>query len=193
MPRTPTSTRLNRTAVIEAAEVLVDAHGWTELTMTALAGSLDVRVPTLYSHVDNLDDLLTEIQIRAHAAMANGFQAAAAGRSGADGFRRTAVVQRDFARHHPGLYDLAMAAPRDIDAVLRAAAPSRATLAALVESFGITEPSWDLIMNVVATVHGVIALDRTGLFAGAADVDVAYDRAVETVIAMLEREGGGTA
>jgi len=64
---------------------------------------------------------------------------------------------------------------------------------ALAESFGVPEPSWDLIMNVVGTLHGVIVLDRVGLFAGAADTTAAYDRAVETVIALLEREGGATA
>lgn len=192
MTRAQSTPRLNRLAVIEAAETLIDEGGWTALTMTALAATLDVRVPSLYSHVDSLEDLLSEVQIRAHATLATRFQAAAAARSRANGLRRTAAALRDFAIEHPGLYDLAMSQPRDIQAVLNAAGPSSETLAALAESFGVVKQSWELIMNVVGTLHGVIVLDRVGLFAGVADTDAAYNRAVNMVIDLLEREGDST-
>lgn len=52
-----------------------------------------------------------------------------------------------------------------------------------------SDPPWDLVMNVVATLHSIVVLDRAGLFAGAADTELAYARGIEMVVAMLEREG----
>ena len=54
--------RLDRAAVVEAAEVLVDRDGWAFLTMTALAADLGVRGPSLYSHVDSIEALLGLVQ-----------------------------------------------------------------------------------------------------------------------------------
>jgi hypothetical protein len=42
-------------------------------------------------------------------------------------------------------------------------------------------------MNCLATLHGVIALDRTNLFDGTIDLDAAYDRAVTMVVDLLRR------
>jgi hypothetical protein len=82
-----------------------------------------------------------------------------------------------------------MSSPFDPAAVAEAAEPSRAALLAVIESFGVTDPSYELLMNCLATLHGVIALDQVGLFGDAADVDTAYDRAVQMVIDLLEQLG----
>lgn len=183
------SKRLNRAAVLDAAESLVDQSGWRELTMTALAAEVGIRVPSLYTHVDSADELLAAIQVRAHEQLSLRLQRAAMGRSGATAFSALARVLREFADDRPGLYDLAMARPFDADAVAQAAEPSRAALLAVIESFGVRAPSYGLLMNCLATLHGVIALDQVGLFGDTADVDAAYDRAVQMVIDLLERIG----
>ena len=108
-----TRRRLDRAAVVAAAELLVDRNGAAQLTVTALANELEIRGPSLYSHVANLEELLSLVQNRALAELGTGLQRAAMGRSGRDGVRALAAALRTFATAHPGRYDLAMSKPID--------------------------------------------------------------------------------
>ncbi len=176
---------LTRTAVLDAAATLVDADGWEQLTMTALAAKLGIRVPSLYSHVANAEAVLGALQVRAHEALATRFQRAAMGKAQAPAFRALAQVLRDYASEHGGLYELALQRPIDRSATRAASEPSSAAFAAVIESFGI-DPTPGLAMSCLATLHGVITLDRTGLFDPAVDVDETYTRAVDMLLHMLE-------
>jgi AcrR family transcriptional regulator len=179
--------RLSRPTVLDAAEELVDRDGWRALTMTGLAKVLGVRGPTLYGHVDGLEALLGEVQVRAHAELARRLQRAAMGKTGRGAFRSLADVLRSFADDHPGLYDLAMSEAIDLPAVLVASEPSGVALIAVIESFGVPAPDRELLMNCLATLHGVIALERAGFFGDAVDVGTVYDRAVDMVVLLLEQ------
>lgn len=63
--RTPArATRLNRDAVVNAALSFLDRAGWDALTINALAVELGTKGPSLYNHVDSLDDLRHEVRDR---------------------------------------------------------------------------------------------------------------------------------
>jgi AcrR family transcriptional regulator len=177
---------LNRELIAETAEALVDREGWQQLSMTALARKLGVRGPSLYNHVDSLDALLADVQARALAELSGRLQRAAMGRSGAQALRALAAVLRAFAAEHPGRYDLAMSEAIDRVRMAAAGEPAQAALTAVIESFDIAEPAMDLLQTCLAPLHGVIALDRSHLFAGLTDTSVVYERAVDLVILMLE-------
>lgn len=185
----PRTRGLSRAAIIDTAETLIDRDGWQQLTMTGLANTLGIQVPSLYSHVENLEAVLAGAQAHAHTMLATRLGRAAMGRSREQGFRALADVLRAFAAEHGGLYDLAMRAALDEPAVLAASEPSGAALVAVIESFGIREPTLDLQMSCLATLHGVIALDRSGIFGGMVDASAAYERGVAMIIDELEREG----
>jgi AcrR family transcriptional regulator len=185
----PPRARLSRTAVVETAEVLVDRDGWQQLTMTALAAKLGVRGPSLYSHVGSIEDLLAEVQECALAACASRLQRAAMGKAGATCFAALAHELRAFATEHPGLYDLAMSEAIDQERMNAAGEPAQAALRAVVESFGIVDPPFELQLTCFAALHGVIALDRSRLFAGKADTSDLYSRTTDLVILMLTTEG----
>ena len=93
---------LTAAAVVEAAELLVDRDGAAQLTMTALASELEIRGPSLYSHVANLEELLSLVQTRALAELGSGLQRAAMGRSGPDGVRALASALRSVRHKSPG-------------------------------------------------------------------------------------------
>ena len=86
--------RLGRDEVLAAAEELVDQAGWDGLTMSALASSLGVRAPSLYHHVDGLDALRAELQVRHMAALSDTLLRASVGQSGLEGVRAQALAQR---------------------------------------------------------------------------------------------------
>ena len=183
-----TSRRLHRAAVVEAAAQLVDTDGWRSLTMTEVARKLGVQGPTLYGHVDSIEALLGAVQIAAHGQLAQDLQRAAVGRVGAEALRAMARALRSFAREHPGLYELATSELIDRPGVHAAAEPSSAALAAVIGSFGV-ESTLELQVNCLATLHGVLALDRARFFGEGLDVDHAYERAIDMVVRRLEDEG----
>ena len=184
----PSRARLDRETVVATAEQLVDRDGWAYLTMTALATKLGVRGPSLYSHVDGVEALLGEIQQRALRDIGNDLQRAAMGRSGPGGLRALADAQRGFARRHPGRYELAMSEPVDEPANREAGRAAGEALAAVIHSFGVRHVTNELQFTCVATLHGVLALDRAGLYRAAhLDLDAVWAEAVDLVVHLVQR------
>jgi AcrR family transcriptional regulator len=178
--------RLDREAVVEAAERLVDRDGAGQLTMTALASELEIRGPSLYSHVANLEELLSLVQNRALAELGSDLQRAAMGRSGPDGVRALASVLRTFARRHPGRYDLAISKPIDRPAMRAAGLAAGEAFVAVITSMGV-QMSNELAFSCLATLHGVLVLDRAGLYPRTeVDVDAVYAQATELVMYVME-------
>jgi AcrR family transcriptional regulator len=181
--------RLTRELVVETAEALVDLRGWNQLTMTALATKLGVRGPSLYSHVENVETLLADVQVRALSALSARLQRAAMGKVADSCMRFLSDELRAYATEHPGLYDLAMSEAIDGDRMQMAGEPAAAALTAAIESFGIADPPLETLLTCFATLHGVIVLDRTRLFRGVAEIGDLYDQATDLVILWLKTQG----
>jgi AcrR family transcriptional regulator len=178
--------RLDRAAVVEAAELLVDRDGAAQLTMTALAGELEIRGPSLYSHVASLEALLSLVQNRALAELGSDLQRAAMGRSGPDGVRALASALRTFATRHPGRYDLAISQPIDRPAMQAASLAAGEAFVAVIESMGV-QISNELAFSCLATLHGVLTLERAGLYPRTeVDVDAVYAQATDLVMRTIE-------
>jgi AcrR family transcriptional regulator len=178
--------RLDRAAVVEAAELLVDRDGAAKLTMTALASELEIRGPSLYSHVASLDELLSLVQNRALAELGSDLQRAAMGRSGPDGVRALASALRAFASRHPGRYDLALSKPIDRPAIQAASRPAAEAFVAVIESMGVQITN-ELAFSCLATLHGVLTLDRAGLYPRTeVDIDAVYAQGTKLVMHVIE-------
>jgi AcrR family transcriptional regulator len=178
--------RLDRAAVVEAAELLVDRDGAAQLTMTALASELEIRGPSLYSHVASLEELLSLVQNRALAELGSDLQRAAMGRSGPDGVRALASALRAFATRHPGRYDLALSKPIDRPAIQAASRPAAEAFIAMIESMGVQITN-ELAFSCLATLHGVLTLDRAGLYPRTeVDIDAVYAQGTELVMHVIE-------
>src|SRR6201987_2591678 len=56
--------KLSRDAIVNAALTFLDRDGWDALTINALATQLGTKGPSLYNHVDSLDDLRRTVRMR---------------------------------------------------------------------------------------------------------------------------------
>src|SRR5262245_45314333 len=56
--------RLSRDGIVHAALTFLDREGWDALTINALAAQLGTKGPSLYNHVDGLEDLRRAVRIR---------------------------------------------------------------------------------------------------------------------------------
>lgn len=185
--------RLDRETVLTAAEALVDREGYDTLSMTQLAAELDTRVSTLYNHVAGLEELRSEIQLRAMLLMGRHVQRAAMGRSGADGLREMCVALRDFAGQFPQRYAALTRKPSDPDALFVAAGDTLEALSVMVRSTGLPEDSTlPTGMAIFAAVHGFVSLEVSGYFGGIEDLAQVFDQVIRGAVtsAVLEATRG---
>ena len=178
--------RLDREQVLATAEAMVDRDGWRQLTMTALASELGVKVPSLYNHVPNLEALRGELQNRTLREIGTVMNRKAMGRTGETAMRAMATAFRRYASEHPGRYDLAMQEPVDRDAFNAASGDAAAALSAVIRSYGISDPTFELQLSSFAALHGVLVLEHTGFFPPSIDVDHVFTTVLDVVLAMLD-------
>ena len=88
--------------VVSAAAEIADAGGLDQASLSNVAAALGVRVPSLYKHVDGLDDLQVRLALYAGQNLIDTLHHAAAGKSGRDALVATFTAHRRFATSHPG-------------------------------------------------------------------------------------------
>lgn len=184
-------TRLDRESVIRRAETLVDELGLDEVTMTVLAKTLGTKVSSLYNHVDGLEDLRAEIQVRAMKDLATTMRSRAMGRSGAEGLQDLARAFLAYARAHPHRY-AAMTRPiMNREKFFAASAEAVEAAAAMVGSTGLSaDESLASQMALFSALHGFASLETSGFFGPLVDTSFDYDSiygqvvegAVETIM-----------
>lgn len=173
--------------VVSVAADLVDRDGPAALTLAGLAARLEVRAPSLYSHVGGIDELRRLIGLQALDLFAEAGREAAIGRSGADALRHIARAYRETARAHPGMYAFIQAArPGDHEWGKR----SERVLAPLFAALGGMGLEGDRMIHAARTVrsalHGFVILENGDGFGLAQQVDVTFTEMIETLINGLQ-------
>jgi AcrR family transcriptional regulator len=182
---------LDAARVVDAAAGIADAEGLEAVTLAKVAGELGVRAPSLYNHVDGRSDLLRAIAVLGVRELSAALREAAVGRASTDALTAAAHAYRAYARAHPGRYAATVAAPTAGDGEHRAAA-SEAVDVLLAVMRGWDLEGDDAIHAVRAfrsAVHGFVAIEASGGFGMAVDVDASFDRLVATLAGGLSEPG----
>jgi AcrR family transcriptional regulator len=178
---------LDADAVVAAAAALADESGLPDLTLARLAAALGIRTPSLYAHVDGLNDLRARLGARGAREMAGALQAAAAGRSGADALRAVATAYRAYAHAHPGTYAaMQVASDREDNQVAGAAAVG--VFLAVLDGYRIAgDDAIHAVRAIRSGLHGFVTLEREGGFGIPLSLDESFVTLVEMIDAGLER------
>jgi AcrR family transcriptional regulator len=177
---------LDSETVVAAAARLADAEGFDALTLARLASLLGVRAPSLYAHVDSLDDLRRRLGARGARELGAALGEAAVGRAGIDALRAIAHAYRRYAREHPGSYAAAQRARLLRDDPQAAAAVAQVTDVALqvLNRHGITgEDAVHATRIVRVALHGFVTLEAGEGFG----LELSLDETFERLIVGLDR------
>jgi len=174
--------------VVAAAADLADEVGFENVTLSALARHFGVKDASLYSHIRNLDDLRTRLALFAGAELIDRIAVAVAGRAGKDALAAFAGAYREYALERPGRY---AATQIRMDQALIAASPDFRRTAeityGMLRAYGLEEPDLtDAVRLLRSTFHGYCALEATGGFGAARDVQKSWDKAVDALHVTLE-------
>jgi AcrR family transcriptional regulator len=181
--------------VVRAAAELVDEQGYDQLTLAALAQRVGVAAPSLYKHVDGIDDLNRGLAALALRELGEAMGAAAVGRARGDALRGIANAYRAYAIAHPGRYPATLRAPDpgDVDYVAAAQTVLDVVFAVLA-GYGLTgDDAIDATRAVHAAVHGFASLEAAGSFGMPQSIDRSYDRLIDGLDAALTGLGATAA
>jgi AcrR family transcriptional regulator len=178
---------LDAEAVVTAAAALADAEGLEAVTLARLAGTLGVRAPSLYVHVEGLPGLRRRLAARGARELAAALQAAAAGRAGRDALSAAGAAYRAYAREHPGTYAAAQRG-LDVDDPETASAGAQAVgaVVAILRGYGLEqEDAIHAVRIVRAAFHGFVSLEAGEGFRIPLDLDETFARLLAVLDAGL--------
>jgi AcrR family transcriptional regulator len=146
--------------LVRAGADLADEVGFDQVTVSALARRFDVKVASLYSHLENSQDLRTRIALLALEELADRAADALAGRAGRDALAAFADVYRDYARAHPGRYAAARLRLDPETAAASAGVRHAQLMRAVLRGYDLGEPEQTHAVRLLGSVfHGYVSLE----------------------------------
>ena len=191
-PQTPgrRPAKLSRDSIVNAALTFLDRDGWDALTINALATQLGTKGPSLYNHVDSLEDLRRPVRMRVVGDIIEMLNTVGQGRTRDDAVMAMASAYRSYAHHHPGRYSaftrmsLGGDDPEFTEATRAAAGPVIAVLA----SYGLDgEEAFHAALEFWSALHGFVLLEMTGVMNGIVDTDTVFSDMVMRLAAGMQR------
>ena len=198
------SPKLSRDVVVNAALTFLDREGWDALTINALANHLGTKGPSLYNHVDSLEDLRRTVRMRVIDDLLQMLSTVAAGRTRDDAVMAMASAYRSYAHHHPGRYSAFTRMPLGGDDP-EFTETSRAAAVPVIDvlaSYGLGgQDAFYAALEFWAALHGFVLLEMTGVMEsglmgsgddGRIDTDAVFsDMVLRLATGMGHRNGDG--
>ena len=183
--------KLSRDSIVNAALTFLDREGWDALTINALANQLGTKGPSLYNHVDSLQDLRRTVRMRVIEDIIDMLNTVGQGRTRDDAVMAMASAYRSYAHHHPGRYSAFTRMPLGggddpefTDATRAAAGPVIAVLA----SYGLDgEDAFYAALEFWSAMHGFVLLEMTGVMGSIVDTDTVFSDMVMRLAAGMQR------
>jgi AcrR family transcriptional regulator len=182
---------LDTAAVVRAAGEIADQVGLDQLTLALVAQKLNIRVPSLYNHVDGLAGLRQALALAGAQQCIDSLRKATVGKAGREALLSFMLAYRAFAQEHPGLYAISVAAPRVEASALYAVAQE------LLELMGILlapyqldqEQAYHCMRGIRSFIHGFVMLEAAGGFGMPISLDQSFQVMAEVFIDGIERLG----
>ena len=96
---------LDKDIILKTAADLADAEGIANVTLKALAEKLGVKPPSLYKHINGLEELKKALMLYGWKSLEKKVTRAAVGKSKEDAIRAIFYAYRDYVKEHPGVFE----------------------------------------------------------------------------------------
>lgn len=182
---------LNRVIIVTSAKEMIEEEGVPQFSMRKLAEKLGVKTASLYTHIESMEVLFTEIGLAALNDQKNCLMHAIGEKNGDAAVRAVAESYRKFATEHMELYRLIMQMPSGNDEVLKeAAAMTAEPFMKVLGDYHISasrQMHWQRVLR--GLMHGFIFEEQAGYFSHyPVSVNESYDIAINCVIDGLHKE-----
>ena len=181
--------------ILQKATEMIDEKGLDHLSFSLLAKELEIRPPSLYNHVDSLDDLKQLLAIQGLKGLYEYMLHAGIGKSGDAAIHSISRGYVEFVRKHPGLYMAATRIPHSLNEEF--AHHQQEILQLVLRILEIYELSEDMAIHIVrglrSILHGFTSLEQIGGFGMPLDIDqsltILINTFIEGIHSMSKAEG----
>jgi AcrR family transcriptional regulator len=185
---------LDLNTITDAAIAIVESDGLEAATLSSVAASLGIKVPSLYNHVSGLAGLRRLIALEAAARLTEHYRASQAPlppeATSSERLRAVAGAHRRFALDHPGLYRSLLPAPRpgEDDELHDAMAQPVRLVAAVMSGHDELDPARpdsttiNRLRALRSLIHGFVDLELNGGFGLPVDIDKSFEAAVDQMV-----------
>jgi AcrR family transcriptional regulator len=183
-------TRVDRGRLVTVASDLANRNGLDRLSMNEIALALGVRTPSLYSHVEGLDDVKRLIALAGLESFDKFLTREALGKSAAEAVKAIAHGVRKFARANPGVYAALLPTPdRDDREWNKAKDRVTDTFLRVLKGYGFDhEAEIHAMRGLRSLVHGFASLELSGALKNPVDREDSFDWLVLVFTEGLEAE-----
>jgi AcrR family transcriptional regulator len=173
----------------QEAAALANRYGLDGLSMSDLAQALNVRPPSLYSHVAGLADVKRLLALDGLAELEDGAARATIGKSGPDAVRALLNDYRDYVRKNPGVYAATVPTPPRSDREWSGAADRlRDTCLAALQGYVLRgSEAMHALRGLRSLGHGFASLELAGAMKDPVSRDQSFAWLVESFLAALEK------
>ena len=177
-------TKIDLAIILLKATQLIDEHGLEQLTLGKVAKELHIRPPSLYNHVNGLNELKQKLAIHGTNKLYDTMLQAAAGRSGDDAIQALSDAYIQFVRNHPGLYEATSRFPDSEDKELQEVQESIVRLAVQVlQVYNLEEEqAIHMVRGFRSILHGFATIEQMGGFGLPYDTDKSLAILINTFI-----------
>ncbi len=178
-----------QTRLLKEATALVNRRGLDGLSMSDLAQALNVRTPSLYSHVAGLEDVKRLLALHGLAELNAAAMRVTIGKSGPDAVRALLHGYRDFAEKNPGLYAATVPTPPRADRAWSGAVDLlMSTFLSALQRYNLRGPdAVHALRGLRSLVHGFVSLETAGALKHPVDRDASFAWLVESFLAALDK------
>lgn len=183
----PYPSRVNREAIIDKAQELIETEGYERLTLDILAAALGVRAPSLYRYFKSKTELLQAVNTATIEQLISALHTAdeqTPDDSDPIGqFLAMARAYREFAFIHPIAYALAYTSTQpELQIDERHAEAMALPIQAIMAKISGQEHSLTALRGALALLHGFVMLELAGQFRRGGDLSVAFIQSVEAYL-----------
>lgn len=184
--------RISREMVIETACNIADEKGLHNVSLKVVAEKLGIRTPSLYNHIEGLDELLREVAHQGMRTMNERMMQAAVGRAGDEAIRCIAVEYLNFMIEHPGIYEtIQWGTWNGTEKTAELFAEYTKLLGRIVRSCGCREEKTDEIVKLLSGIlHGFTTLQLKNAFLEPDKTRNALCTAIDTVLLGIHQRYG---
>jgi AcrR family transcriptional regulator len=172
---------LTRKRVVAEAAAVADEVGLDRLALATVAKRLNVSLPGMYRHIDNLDGLRRDLAVLGVQELTAAMRSAAVGYSGRDALHAIADAYRTYAKAHPACCAASVRAPDPADTEhLAAGAAAIEVLTAALSAYQLDgDDLVHAIRGLRAVLHGFVSLEASGGFGLPQSVDTTFGHLID--------------
>jgi AcrR family transcriptional regulator len=173
---------LDSNTILKAAAEMVNEQGLEAVTLASLAKKLTVRSPSLYNHINGLEDLQKQLAIYGIDQLYRALIQSAVGRSGDEAIHAMSMAYVTFVRENPGIYEASLLFPSDPEIQQAGTKIVELTLQILEHYQLSKEDAIHAVRGIRSILHGFSSLEQKGGFGLPLDLNDSLKRLIDSYL-----------